>query len=80
MAKDQCLALNPGRLPVVLSGGVFQNRFLLDGVTALLTDAGYRVFHHRRVSPNDEGLCLGQLSIAAEKRRNEDVPCYTYEN
>lgn len=80
MAREQCIALNPGKLPVVLSGGVFQNRFLLDGVTALLTEAGYRVFRHRRVSPNDEGICLGQLSIAAEKRRNQNVPCHTDEN
>lgn len=65
MALDQCLALNPDKLPVVLSGGVFLNRALLEGVTALLEDAGYRVYPHRRVSPSDEGLALGQLAIAA---------------
>lgn len=65
MALDQCLALNPDKLPVVLSGGVFLNRTLLEGVTALLEGAGYRVYPHRRVSPSDEGLALGQLAIAA---------------
>ena len=65
MALDQCLALNPDKLPVVLSGGVFLNRALLEGVTALLESAGYRVYPHRRVSPSDEGLALGQLAIAA---------------
>ena len=86
MAQNQCIALNPGRLPVVLSGGVFQNRFLLDGVTALLTDAGFRVFRHRRTAPNDEGICLGQLSIAAanaaasNEKGCKHVPCHTDEN
>ncbi|WP_294569637.1 carbamoyltransferase HypF [uncultured Subdoligranulum sp.] len=65
MALDQCRALNPDRLPVVLSGGVFLNRALLEGVTTLLEGAGYRVYTHRRVSPSDEGLALGQLAIGA---------------
>lgn len=63
MALDQCWTLNPDGLPVVLSGGVFLNRALLEGVTALLEGAGYRVYTHRRVSPSDEGLALGQLAI-----------------
>ena len=67
MALDQCRALNPHRLPVVLSGGVFLNRALLEGVTALLEGAGYRVYTHSRVSPSDEGLALGQLAIAAAR-------------
>lgn len=65
MALDQCRMLNPGRLPVVLSGGVFLNRALLEGVTALLEDAGYTVYTHKRVSPSDEGLALGQLVLGA---------------
>lgn len=65
MALDQCRALNPEKLPVVLSGGVFLNRALLDGVTAQLEGAGYRVYPHKRVSPSDEGLALGQLAIGA---------------
>lgn len=65
MALNQCRVLNPDGLPVVLSGGVFLNRALLEGVTALLEGAGYRVYTHRRVSPSDEGLALGQLAIGA---------------
>lgn len=68
MAADQCRVLNPGRLPVVLSGGVFQNRFLLHSVTSLLEKDGFTVYTHRQVSANDEGLCLGQLAIARRKR------------
>lgn len=73
LALEQCRALNPDRLPVALSGGVFLNQALLDGITDRLTAAGYPVLTHRRVSPGDEGLCLGQLAIAAWKRRNNHV-------
>ena len=65
MALDQCRALNPDKLPVVLSGGVFLNRSLLTGVTDLLEGTGYQVYTHKRVSPSDEGLALGQLALGA---------------
>ena len=80
LALSQCRALNPDRLPVALSGGVFLNQALLDGITDRLTAAGYSVLTHRRVSPGDEGLCLGQLAIAAWKRRNNHVFGSSIEN
>ena len=80
LALTQCRALNPDRLPVALSGGVFLNQALLDGITDRLTAAGYSVLTHRRVSPGDEGLCLGQLAIAAWKRRNNHVFGSSIEN
>lgn len=79
MALDQCIALNPRKLPVVLSGGVFLNRFLLEGIRTLLTQAGFSVFSHNRVSACDEGICLGQLSIAAAQRRFSYVSCNSHE-
>ena len=66
-ALDQCQALDPARLPVVLSGGVFLNQYLLREVTRLLRADGFAVYTHRRVSPSDEGLALGQLAIAARQ-------------
>lgn len=71
LALDQCRALNPKRLPVVLTGGVFLDRYLLAGITRRLTGAGFTVFCHRRVSPGDEGLPLGQLAIAAARANRE---------
>ena len=80
MALDQCTALNPDHLPVVLSGGVFQNRFLLHGVTGLLEENGFTVYTHHRVSANDEGICLGQLAIARKERSKNHVSCNSHEN
>lgn len=50
---------------VVLSGGVFMNEILLSGALEGLGRDGFRVYRHRLVPPNDGGLCLGQLAIAA---------------
>ena len=49
---------------VVLSGGVFQNRLLTEGVCALLEANGFTVVTHRLVPPNDGGLALGQAMVA----------------
>jgi hydrogenase maturation protein HypF len=50
---------------VVLSGGVFLNALLTSEVCARLGGEGFRVHRHRLVPPNDGGLSLGQLAIAA---------------
>jgi hydrogenase maturation protein HypF len=49
---------------VVLSGGVFQNTFLLERTCRLLEDDGFKVFTHRRVPTNDGGISLGQAAVA----------------
>jgi hydrogenase maturation protein HypF len=50
---------------VVLSGGVFMNALLSREASAGLSNAGFRVHRQRLVPPNDGGLSLGQLAIAA---------------
>ncbi len=62
----------------VLSGGVFLNALLTAEATERLEGEGFRVYRHRQVPPNDGGLCLGQLAVAAARQRaegGEDVPC-----
>jgi len=49
---------------VVLSGGVFQNVFLLAGAKEKLEKEGFKVYIHRQVPPNDGGISLGQSAIA----------------
>lgn len=59
------LATTTGLTTVVLSGGVFMNVLLTMETVARLTNDGFRVYRPQRVPPNDGGLCLGQLAIAA---------------
>jgi hydrogenase maturation protein HypF len=54
-----------GVTAVALSGGVFLNALLTTEVSARLRGEGFRVYRHRRVPPNDGGLSLGQLAVAA---------------
>jgi hydrogenase maturation protein HypF len=55
---------------VVLSGGVFQNRVLLEQTSAPLTRAGLRVLTPERVPPNDGGIAFGQAAVAAALTRS----------
>jgi hydrogenase maturation protein HypF len=50
---------------VVLSGGVFQNRLLLEDVIAALEREGLEVLTPARLPPNDGGIAFGQAAVAA---------------
>jgi hydrogenase maturation protein HypF len=50
---------------VVLAGGVFQNRLLLEQVAAGVQDAGLHVLTPERLPPNDGAISYGQAAIAA---------------
>ena len=52
----------------VLSGGIFQNKFLLGQTEELLKKEGFEVFTHEQVPANDGGIALGQLMIGAAKK------------
>jgi hydrogenase maturation protein HypF len=52
---------------VVLSGGVWQNMFLMRRTVALLREDDFDILIHRKVPANDGGLALGQAAIAAHK-------------
>ena len=49
----------------VLSGGVFQNRLLLERAAAALEAAGMRVLAPERLPPNDGQIAFGQVAVAA---------------
>jgi hydrogenase maturation protein HypF len=52
---------------VVLGGGVFQNRLLLELLVPRLRSCGFDVLTSRLVPPNDGGISLGQAAIAAAR-------------
>ena len=51
---------------VALSGGCFQNTYLLSRSIEMLINEGFEVFYHQKVPPNDGGIALGQALIANE--------------
>jgi hydrogenase maturation protein HypF len=50
---------------VVLSGGVFCNRYLTNRLIEALRRDGFNVLYNRIIPSNDGGLSLGQAAIAA---------------
>jgi hydrogenase maturation protein HypF len=55
------VARSVGQERVVLSGGCFQNRVLLEGSIELLRRHGLRPYWHQRVPTNDGGIAVGQV-------------------
>jgi hydrogenase maturation protein HypF len=66
-AAAACLRIAEGRRldTAVLSGGVFQNRLLLERTGDMLSAAGLRVLTPARLPPNDGGISYGQAAVAA---------------
>lgn len=54
-----------GESRVALSGGCFQNRLLTERAAQRLREEGFTVLIHRQVPPNDGGISLGQIMVAA---------------
>jgi len=52
---------------VVLSGGLFQNRYILEQTEFFLAQQRFSVYAHKRVPTNDGGIALGQLAAAAAR-------------
>jgi len=57
------VARRAGLERVALTGGVFQNAYLSEKAAGLLEEAGFRVFTHQRLPPNDGGISAGQAFV-----------------
>jgi len=59
---------------IVLTGGVFQNKYLTEYTWRRLEEEGFKPYLHQRVPPNDGGISLGQVAVAAARFfGNEDL-------
>ena len=53
------------QLPIVLTGGCFQNALLTARLHGRLSSAGFQVYTHSEVPPGDGGIALGQVFCPA---------------
>jgi hydrogenase maturation protein HypF len=58
------VAASAGSKHIVISGGVFQNRYLTERAASALESRGFEVHTHQRVPPNDGGIALGQAVMS----------------
>ncbi|WP_035844473.1 carbamoyltransferase HypF [Kitasatospora azatica] len=67
LVRDTCAAAreHSGLATAALTGGVFANTLLSARCAAALREDGFTVLRHALVPPNDGGLALGQLMVAA---------------
>jgi hydrogenase maturation protein HypF len=62
------ISRSSGIKKVILSGGSFQNRILLQELESKLARAKLEVYSNTAVPANDAGIALGQLYVAAKNR------------
>ncbi len=65
------LQAETGLSKIVLSGGVMQNRIILDGLTELLSRNNFTVYLPANLPPNDGSISVGQLMIANRIYQNK---------
>ncbi len=73
LVMDTAVALSAlsGIRTVALSGGVWQNIYLLEKTKKILEEAGFKVLIHHKVPTNDSGIAYGQAAMAMYKLKGE---------
>jgi len=73
--KDLCnfIRKDTGVNKIALSGGVFQNSYILRNLTRELKELGFIVYTNRLVPTNDGGVAVGQIVIANKILNNRCI-------
>jgi hydrogenase maturation protein HypF len=58
---------------VVLTGGCFQNKYLLERAIRNLRNAGYTPYWHHQIPTNDGGISFGQIIAALRLRSGHEL-------
>jgi hydrogenase maturation protein HypF len=58
------IALRAGEKRVILTGGCFQNKTLLERTIDRLLTEGFQPYWHQSIPTNDGGIALGQIMAA----------------
>ncbi len=56
---------------IVLSGGVFQNRIIMEESVKVLASSGFKVYFNKQYPCNDGGISLGQAAVAMAKLKGK---------
>ena len=80
MALSQCEALNPEKAPVVLSGGVFFNQYLLTKLPRMLKAAGFRSFATTAFRRATRASAWASSQSRRKRRNVQHVPCHPVKN
>ena len=77
MLADMVTAISDAHptVPVVLSGGCFQNRLLLETTVKALRRRRRPVWWAQALPPNDGALALGQVAVARARWRAQAASC-----
>lgn len=72
LVAEVCIQIrhDKGLNKVALSGGTFQNKYLLENIENRLKSQGFNVYSPLLVPSNDAGIAPGQLAIASKKRKS----------
>jgi hydrogenase maturation protein HypF len=64
------VAKRVGETHVVLTGGCFQNKYLVEQSVRKLREEGFRPYWHQRIPPNDGGIAPGQIMAVSRMGKN----------